>query len=476
MSTTDSEYYFKINDPKKNKKENLMSGTGRVWYCGSHGVADIISLLTTEDISLLPGFLKEYPTITGLYITSMAKLDLPTAKALSEFLKTNTTIKSFKLDNYAISYIPFEGKMYIMDGLRLNSSITTLEYSYKNFATPETMKIVAETLTRFPTVNLSYAHFDIEFSKEFFATVEKNTTMTTLDLGGMDLTHAAGLIAAVIKNNKTLQSLSLLRSKINWRDCELITNAFSDNTSLTEFKLGDSNHHYLDDGIVALAKALKGNPKTKLEKLSLINVCREAQGMEDIFDFLASNKTVKFVDLSYNHFLFRCVECKSKSSAMEDLAKMLSCNTTLETLILNGDVYAPSSIIMKGLEKNQTLTCLSQDYYPSDEISKKCAENKARVEDKLKAEMKAKMEMMSKESVLSAGNPIVAPGGLKVTAKSNTTSSTIVTVMSNTASASVIAVPSTPVLLSQPLIQELNNTDTKTIKEQQSTKKHNYTF
>ena len=169
---------------------------------------------------------------------SERKIEKPFAVFLSNFFKTNTTVKTFDMSSSLI-----DGFTALAECLKYNTSLTTLSW-YDNEIGNDGAAALAECL-------------------------KYNTSLTTLSLfcNGIGDDGAAAL-AECLKNNTSLTTLNLARNRICNDGAAALGKCLKYNTSLTTLILW--GNHIGDDGAAALRECLKYKQIAKKVKIELL--------------------------------------------------------------------------------------------------------------------------------------------------------------------------------------------------------------
>ena len=143
------------------------------------------------------------------------------------------------------------------------------------------------------------------------------STVTILGLASNFITEAADDIAAVINNNRLLESLHLSQNRLEAAGMAKITGALRNLRQLKKLDLTDN--HFIGVAVDYIAEAIVNN--SKLELLNLYNSQLNTNGMKKICEALSKVSTVKQLVLGKN---------ASSIEASDNLAAMVLYNPLLE--------------------------------------------------------------------------------------------------------------------------------------------------
>ncbi|WP_052236381.1 DUF294 nucleotidyltransferase-like domain-containing protein [Candidatus Protochlamydia amoebophila] len=179
----------------------------------------------------------------------------------------------------------------------------------------------------------------------------------------------SGLLFRLYRNDLKLTLLDLSGRGINDKEVEVIAQSLASNTTLKSLNLG--YNQIGDQGAEAIAQSLASN--TTLETLGLNNNQISDRGAKAISKALASNNTLETLYLEYNLI---------SDEGAEAIAQALASNTILRKLFLSGNHISDqgAKAIFKALASNTVLKKLTLSYNQiSDEgakaISKALASN-----------------------------------------------------------------------------------------------------
>ena len=186
---------------------------------------------------------------------SERKIEKTFAVFLSNFFKTNTTVKTFYMYGSSI-----DGFTALAECLKYNTSLTTLSL-FRNGIGDDGAAALAECLkynTLLTTLSLFRNGIGDDGAAAPAECLKYNTSPTTLSLfrNGIGDDGAAAL-AECLKYNTSLTTLSLVRNGIGDDGAAALAECLKNNTSLTTLNL--ARNRICNDGAAALGKCLKYN-------------------------------------------------------------------------------------------------------------------------------------------------------------------------------------------------------------------------
>ena len=206
-----------------------------------------------------------------------------------------------------------------------------------------------------------YTRVDTESIQAIAKALENNTTLKKLYLGNNALDIASlEALAHALRHNTTLTNLHFGNNNIPHEGLWALVNALKSNLTLTTLSFRGvrlSYHHRL-----ALCELLKNN--TALTELDL-SKCG-LYGVRDIFEALAVNTSLKWLNLSENSLHYGDAETLALANALKRNTSLLYLNLSCNSLLLR-----PGSAGEKALDEalehhNTTLTAFY--YYTFEEI------------------------------------------------------------------------------------------------------------
>nr|WP_314627315.1 hypothetical protein [uncultured Noviherbaspirillum sp.] len=263
--------------------------------------------------------------------------------------------------NIAWAYLKNKDAEGLVEFLR-KGSITSLDLKARSLDC-EAAGVLADVLKTDKTLRQICVvdnRLGVEGLQLICAAMEENSTLVSLELGHNEPEGAAHAtaIAKMISHNKTLQTLDLQFLNIG-SGIPMLADALSRNSTLTEVNLA-----FNDCGptaAMALLDMLSNNTSIRKFGLAGSGIGGECSGK--IVDMLAMNSTLRALDLAYN--------CLGSNGAIPVL-NALEGNATLHTLDLtgNGLTDASATHIATLLRKNSTLSSLNFSanrlFVPSD--------------------------------------------------------------------------------------------------------------
>eukprot|EP00984_Skeletonema_dohrnii_P024350 scaffold13462_cov105-Skeletonema_dohrnii-CCMP3373.AAC.5 len=230
----------------------------------------------------------------------------------------------------------------------------TRSYGYGLTYTDEEYEILAEVLRKTSTmVHLVLGCATILRNDKFRIALVQNRTITRLYVGnGLSLgknfnINDATALAAVIKENKTLQTIEL-GGRIGDLGAKVVAKALMTNSSLKRLDLGDDAGkqpcgRISDEGAKAIAKALTVN--TALQEIDLSYNIIESEGGTALAKALKKNKTLLSINLRKN---------KLGDVGVEAIAGALKENTTLQKLNLASNQICDhgGQLLLEAVRKN----------------------------------------------------------------------------------------------------------------------------
>ena len=133
----------------------------------------------------------------------------------------------------------------------------------------------------------------------FSAALKENTALEILRLRGNKFgDFGAGGFASMLRVNSTLQELDLSENRIRKRGALALASALAGNAHLKRFNLGGNGVG--SAGGVALADAVGGNSTLEELKIDRCEIESAEAGLK-LAELLQRNKSLKHLDISYNH-------------------------------------------------------------------------------------------------------------------------------------------------------------------------------
>ncbi|KAF9112767.1 hypothetical protein BGX27_002853 [Mortierella sp. AM989] len=269
------------------------------------------------------------------------------ALALSEALKTNTTLTTLDLTNNIIGK---EGGLALAEALKTNITLITLDLT-NNLVRREGDLTLSEALKvnrTFTTLDLSRNSIGKEGALALAEVLKTNTTLITLDLRFNSIGKEGALsLSQALKSNITLSTLNLRNNSIGKEGALALSEALRTNITLTTLNLW--NNSIGNEGALSLSEALKTN--TTLTSLGLQSNSISKEGALSFSEALRVNITLASLNLWDNSI--------GDEGALS-LSETLKTNTTLNTLDLAGNFIGNEGALAlsEALKVNITLAIL----------------------------------------------------------------------------------------------------------------------
>ena len=119
--------------------------------------------------------------------------------------------------------------IYLSDAINNSEQLYCIDLSYNNFSKGDCGKIICDIITadkKLKNMNLTACHLGLK-TKDIFAALEKNQTITYIDLSVNDIgnnTEMFKALAKMLQQNKTIKYLYLDTNYINDKDFDIIIN------------------------------------------------------------------------------------------------------------------------------------------------------------------------------------------------------------------------------------------------------------
>jgi Ran GTPase-activating protein (RanGAP) involved in mRNA processing and transport len=330
--------------------------------------------LTDIDIRTIIHILKTH-SLSSIDL-SQTNLTDTSATAIAEALKVNTSLKTI---NLASNQIGAAGGQKIIEAVKVNTSLQMVNLSKNTrlraggdaigealanntsithlnlsscFITPAAVINIARALRSNKTLgslNLSHNNMnkDAQVGEHLGAALRVNSSLFSLDLGGVNLGEIGGLaLCKALKVNHTLTSLNLEVNELDTSCGQAISEALAGNTTLKALNL--NRNKLKADGGKAIAEALK--TECTLEELYLDSNELRLDGGLAICNALENNSTLKILTLRNNVLT---------SKTATAFGKVLKKNATLTSLDLSLNEIATGISIANALKINKTLESLN---------------------------------------------------------------------------------------------------------------------
>ena len=182
------------------------------------------------------------------------------------------------------------------------------------------------------TLDLEEHVLNYQNVKNLAGALEKNSTLTTLNLHGCEIGDESGIVLAeMLSKNKHLKSIVLSYNHFHSKGLTAIFNALTTNTSLTFL---DVIHNHFDiKSAVALAQLIKTNKILKNLVIGLGNI--PYAGIKALFDAAKLNTTLFEININseFDNAKFLIREIKNEINKNQPLGvTKLGANFTLEII------------------------------------------------------------------------------------------------------------------------------------------------
>ena len=154
-----------------------------------------------------------------------------------------------------------------------------------------------KTLQKLNLCRNAQCQFKAEGVKVVVNALEKHTNIQLLDFSFMNLTGCGEFIGNFLKNNKSIQSISLANTQLNFVDFKNIFNELKNNFILKEIDVS-FNDMGGDKSLQLIGEAIKCNKTLNTIKLEQMNINNDNYSL--IFDAIKQNKNINKYCLSYN--------------------------------------------------------------------------------------------------------------------------------------------------------------------------------
>ena len=290
---------------------------------------------------------------------------------LKDFLKTNTTVTTFKL---IVSSI--DGAATLAECLKYSSSLKTLRLNGTGID-DDGAASVAECLncnTSLSTLNLNYNKIGDVGAAFLGECLKHNTSLTTLNLLGNQIGNGgAAALGESLRHNTSLTALTLHGNEIGHDGAVTLSECLKYNTSLISLDLNENRIG--GDGVAALGECLKYNTSLKTLNLNCNEI--DSYGAAALAECLNCNTSLTTLKLLGNEIgddvaaaLVDCLKCNASLTTLDlsdneigddgaaALAKCLKYNTSLKTLNLYSDEIGDNgaAAMAECLKYNSSLT------------------------------------------------------------------------------------------------------------------------
>ena len=222
---------------------------------------------------------------------SSVEVDETLAVFLSNFLKTNTTVRNLTLNNSSQ-----DGVAALAECLKYNASLETLSI-VGDVIGDDGAAALGECLKynkSLTTLDLSHNRIGDDGAAALGECLKYNKSLTTLDLSHNRIgDDGAAALGECLKYNKSLTTLDLSHNRIGDDGAAALGECLKYNKSLTTLDLSGNGIH--DDGAAALGECLKYNES--LTTLDLKDNIIGYDGAAALIECLKYNKSLTTLDL-----------------------------------------------------------------------------------------------------------------------------------------------------------------------------------
>jgi len=344
---------------KKVKYSILLSDINSIKCSSRHSLyaIDVLLINDYESLKLVALMLTQHPEISDLpleaFYTSLKKED---AETIAWIIENTKAIK--KLD-FNDGKFEKEKTKVIITALEKNNTITILNISNSNLYLLQDNMILLDKIIKsnksLKELNLSHNNINYKGIEIIRKALEKNETLEVLNLANNSIEEVGiANISEILKKNKTLKELNLRWNQITDEGWKNICIALRVNNTLEVLDLGSTNIkilHYIRDVLMCN----RGLVKLNLEFNSL---CENS--IKETCNGLCSNKTLKYLNLAEN-----CI------SNINIIANMLKINHTLIELNIESNRISCGDIklLYKALTVNKSLKKL---YINNNDLKAEC--------------------------------------------------------------------------------------------------------
>ena len=277
----------------------------------------------------------------------LAALEIIKDLPLKEARTFGSRLKVQKLDLSYQVIVELDLAVWVFCLLKTNKTLTHLDLTHNELGYVP-VELLAGALEKNTTLTvLNLADNELAIADSLAAALGKNATLTSLDLSHNHLSDAEVYsLAAALETNRTLKYLNLSENSLGRGGTESLSLLFK--TALKELVL--TSNFVGPSTAKSIGAALTTN--TTLTNLDMsVNELGSA-GAESLADALKTNKTLTKLDLSGNNL---------GSAAAEFLGAALTTNTTLTYLGLSANNVgsAAAESLAVALKTNTTLTKLN---------------------------------------------------------------------------------------------------------------------
>ena len=219
-------------------------------------------------------------------------------ESLTEYIDSNYSLRY--LDLHSSNLYDFQLSSIIR--ALSDKRIRVLNIS-ENFITLDGMKELApflqsnKTLQKLILCRNAQCQFKAEGVKLVVNALETHPNIQTLDFSFMNLTGCGEFIGNFLKKNKSIQSILLANTQLNFLDFKNIFTELKNNTILNEIDVS-FNDMGGDKSLQLIGEAIKNNKVLNSIKLEQIHINNDNYSL--IFDAIKQNQSISKYSLSYN--------------------------------------------------------------------------------------------------------------------------------------------------------------------------------
>ena len=307
----------------------------------------------------------------GLQTSTLQRLKLErnnaTKKAAHEIAAVLSHNINLQVLNLGGNKLEVTGIIKIANSLKTTSTLTKLYFNDNNIteAAADEIAAVLSHNTNLQVLNLNGNELAVTGIIKIANSLKTTSTLTKLYLSYNNITEAAAdEIAAVLSHNINLQVLNLNGNKLEVTGITKIANSLQNTTTLTELYLSDNN--ITEEVADHIAAALSHNNYLSVLDLNRNNL--KATGVVTITNALQTS-ALRRLELERNN---------ATKEAADGIAAVLSLNTNLQVLNLNGNKLEVTGII-KIANSLQSTSTLTELYLSDNNITGEAADDIANI-------------------------------------------------------------------------------------------------
>ena len=295
-------------------------------------------------------------------------------KKIAEAIQINSTLQNINLSKNHISIV---GLLYFMEVVKKNCTLQVVNITHNNVTRSgfTSIKQCIENLQHRVEIYASWNEIDKNgelVSKIYISCAPDNIEEDVWSFYKYDPDHLVMCLSECLKEDNTLQELTLHDKKITSEGAEKIGKAIQVNKTLQ--KLDISWNTISDDGAAAISDGLKNNNSIKELDLTSNNITSE--GAKKIGEAIQVNATLQKLDvrcneisddgaaaisagLQKNHSLQEFYMCRSNitSEGAKRIGEAIQVNTTLQKLFIFANTISDdgAAAISDSLKNNYSL-------------------------------------------------------------------------------------------------------------------------